>query len=136
LICGGIRVALQDEELQKMLYSVRWSAPIMVSLLPGADRQFDCVHDALDFLEHEWPGRHHQRARQALRAALAREISAEEARDAFISACIECGILSTQRLEIARSRRSKGGASGPIAAVGAFGVAGGVMGAESVSVAS
>lgn len=90
-----------------MLNSVRWLAPVMVSFLPRAERQFDCVHDALDYLEHEWPtpgGRHHTRARQLLRLALARQISAEEAREAFVAACIEANVLGTQHIEIIRRR--------------------------------
>lgn len=92
-----------------MLNSVRWFAPVMVSFLPGAERQFDCVHDALDYLEHEWPisgGRHREHAKRALRAALARQLSAEEAREAFVAACVEAGILGRGYMDVVRNRRT------------------------------
>lgn len=92
-----------------IMNSVRWSLPVMVSVVPGGERRFDCVHDALDYLTYEWPsprGRHRARAQQALRAALDRQISPEEAREAFVAACIEAGVLVTGRVHFGLGRRS------------------------------
>lgn len=108
-----------------MLNSVRWLAPVMVSFLPSAERQFDCVHDALDYLEHEWPspgGRHHRRARQLMRLALARQISAEEAREAFVAACIESGILGRGHIEAVARRQKKDAITQPSVPAAAFGL--------------
>ncbi|MCD2173141.1 DUF982 domain-containing protein [Rhizobium sp. C4] len=82
-----------------MLVSVRWTTPVMVTFGNGADRQFDCVHDALDCLQHEWPsprGKRHAKAVEVLGGALARLVPVEDARKAFVSACVESGILVPQ----------------------------------------
>ena len=82
-----------------LLVSVRWTVPVLVTFANGTVRQFDCVHDALDCLQHEWPsprGRRHQRAIEVLGAALARLVPVEEARKAFVSACVESQILVPQ----------------------------------------
>jgi hypothetical protein len=82
-----------------LLVSVRWTTPVLVTFANGAVRQFDCVHDALDCLQHEWPsprGRRHQKAIEVLGAALARLVPVEEARTAFVSACVESRILVPQ----------------------------------------
>lgn len=82
-----------------LLVSVRWTTPVLVTFANGAVRQFDCVHDALDCLQHEWPsprGKRHQKAVDVLGAALARLAPVEEARKAFVSACVESGILVQQ----------------------------------------
>ncbi|MET3612149.1 hypothetical protein ABID16_000454 [Rhizobium aquaticum] len=71
----------------------------MVTFANGAVRQFDCVHDALDCLQHEWPsprGKRHQKATEVLASALARLAPVDEARNAFVSACVEAGILVPQ----------------------------------------
>ncbi len=83
-----------------MLVSVRWATPVMAKFGNGAVRQFDCVHDALDCLQHEWPsprGKRHEKAVEVLSAALARLVPVEDARKAFVSACVECGILVPQQ---------------------------------------
>ncbi|HWU63663.1 MAG TPA: DUF982 domain-containing protein [Ensifer sp.] len=72
---------------------------MLVTFANGAVRQFDCVHDALDCLQHEWPsprGKRHEKAVEVLGAALARLAPVEEARKAFVSACVESGILVPQ----------------------------------------
>lgn len=82
-----------------MLVSVRWASPVVAKFGNGTVRQFDCVHDALDCLQHEWPsprGKRHEKAVEVLGAALARLLPVEEARAAFVSACVECGILLPQ----------------------------------------
>lgn len=82
-----------------LLVSVRWTTPVLVTFANGAVRQFDCVHDALDCLQHEWPsprGKRHQKAIEVLGAALARLTPVEDARKAFVSACVESGILVPQ----------------------------------------
>ncbi len=82
-----------------LLVSVRWTTPVLVTFANGAVRQFDCVHDALDCLQHEWPsprGRRHQKAMEVLASALARLAPVEEARNAFVAACAESGILVPQ----------------------------------------
>lgn len=82
-----------------LLVSVRWTTPVLVTFANRAVRQFDCVHDALDCLQHEWPsprGRRHQKAVEVLGAVLARLAPVEEARKAFVSACVESGILVPQ----------------------------------------
>lgn len=91
-----------------MLVSVRWRTPVMVSFANGAARQFDCVHDALDCLQHEWPsprGKRHQNAIDVLSAALARLVPVDDARKAFVSACVESGILVPQALQKGRKAR-------------------------------
>jgi hypothetical protein len=79
-----------------LLVSVRWMTPVMVQFGNGAVRKFDCVHDALDCLQHEWPsprGKEHARAVDRLCAALARLAPPDEARHAFVAACAESEIL-------------------------------------------
>lgn len=85
-----------------LLVSVRWTTPVLVTFANGAVRQFDCVHDALDCLQHEWPsprGKRHEKAIAVLGAALARLATLEEARTAFVSACVESGILVPQPVQ-------------------------------------
>lgn len=91
-----------------MLVSVRWMTPVMIKFGNGALRQFDCVHDALDYLEHEWPsppGKRHEKAVKVLGSALARLTPVDEARKAFVSACVECGILVPQAGATSRKAR-------------------------------
>lgn len=91
-----------------LLVSVRWTTPVLVTFANGAVRQFDCVHDALDCLQHEWPsprGRRHDKAVEVLGAALARLAPVEEARKAFVSACVEAGILAPQAARKERKAR-------------------------------
>lgn len=107
-----------------LLVSVRWTTPVLVTFANGAVRQFDCVHDALDCLQHEWPsprGKRHEKAVQVLGAALARLVPVQEARNAFVSACVEARILVPQpaakvgkvrKLRQALSRDRDMGASG------------------------
>ena len=80
-----------------LLVNVRWLTPVMVQFGNGAIRRFECVHDALDCLQHEWPsprGKAHARAIERLCAALARLGPIDEAREAFVAACEETGILA------------------------------------------
>ncbi|MCJ8518840.1 hypothetical protein ABID21_001730 [Pseudorhizobium tarimense] len=72
-----------------------WRAPVNVRLQCGLERTFLSVHDALDFLENEWPlrrGERYQRAVRKCRAALRRLVPDEVAREAFIAACFEAGM--------------------------------------------
>ena len=69
-----------------------WSKSVTVRLRNGLEHTFHSVDDAVDFLENEWPtrfGTHHRRALDLCRAAQRRMTSAEAAREAFISACLE-----------------------------------------------
>lgn len=74
---------------------IPWRAPVKVRLQCGLERTFLSVHDALDFLETEWPLRRGERYERAVRkcgAALRRMVPAEMAREAFIAACLEAGM--------------------------------------------
>jgi hypothetical protein len=76
--------------------SLRWAVPVLIQHGPRIERIFNCVHDALDYLENEWPtrkGEHYSRARISLRAALSRSMPIEVAREAFLAACIEASLL-------------------------------------------
>ena len=74
------------------IIEISWNKPVTACLQNGLQHTFRSVEDALDFLENEWPtksGTHHRRALDMCRAAHARLISREVARETFISACIE-----------------------------------------------
>lgn len=78
-----------------MLADVYFSTPLLVSFANGLTRTFHSVHEALDFLENEWPLRHGERYRRACekcRAALLRHTPVAIAREAFIAACLEAGM--------------------------------------------
>jgi len=89
------------------IIDIPWHQPITVKLQNGAERRFAGAYDALDFLENEWPlrhGSHYDSARSLCRAALDRVISSEAAREAFISSCLEAGLVCTvQPLPIPRA---------------------------------
>lgn len=69
--------------------------PVRVRMQCGLERTFLSVHDALDYLEHEWPlrrGDRYKRAVRKCRGALSRIEPLEVAREAFIAACLEAGM--------------------------------------------
>lgn len=73
-----------------------WSAPVAARLQCGACRVFTSVYEALDFLENEWPLRNGPKYRMAVglcRLALDRKTPASVAREAFIAACYEAGLM-------------------------------------------
>jgi hypothetical protein len=73
-----------------------WRHPVQVRLKSGLERSFVCIEDSLDCLEHNWPiknARHQKRAIDLCRAVLTRSASSEVAREAFVAACIEAGML-------------------------------------------
>jgi len=58
----------------------------------GLERRFDNPHEAVDFLEHEWPFKHGVKYDAALRAcyeAIERRTPPAVAREAFLAACLE-----------------------------------------------
>ncbi|MFN7093282.1 MAG: DUF982 domain-containing protein [Allorhizobium sp.] len=72
-----------------------WRVPVNVRLQCGLEKTFLSVHDALDFLENEWPlrrGERYERALRKCRGALRRFVPLEVAREAFIAACFEAGM--------------------------------------------
>jgi hypothetical protein len=72
-----------------------WEKPITVRLQNGLEHTFHSLEDSLDFLENEWPtkfGMHHRRALDLCRAAAARMVVTEAAREAFIAACLEANM--------------------------------------------
>ena len=74
---------------------VFWYQPLCVTFQNGAERLFMGVHDALDFLENEWPmrkGIHYQKAISQCEAALRRTVSGDVAREAFVAACVEAAL--------------------------------------------
>jgi hypothetical protein len=76
---------------------VLWTRPIMIRLQCGLERTFTGVHDALDFLENEWPLRHgqcYERAVKTCRGAFDGMIAPVIAREAFTSACLEAGMAT------------------------------------------
>jgi hypothetical protein len=78
-----------------MLPDVHFAAPLSVRFPNGLIRAFDGLHDAVDFLENEWPLRHGDRYAQACktcRAALNRAAPIAVAREAFVAACLEAGL--------------------------------------------
>jgi hypothetical protein len=77
---------------------IPWHQPITVKLQNGVERRFTGAYDALDFLENEWPvrrGWHYDNAIRLCRAALARSMSTEVAKEAFVSACLEAALAWT-----------------------------------------
>jgi hypothetical protein len=77
------------------LRDVIWTKSLRVRPKTGLERSFCSIHDALDYLDNEWPfreGKYHLRAVTACRGALHRIISAEVAREAFIAACLEASM--------------------------------------------
>lgn len=78
-----------------MQADVYFSVPLNVCLSNGLSRTFASVHDALDFLENEWPlrrGERYKRACEKCRAALLRQTPVAIAREAFVAACLEAGM--------------------------------------------
>jgi hypothetical protein len=78
-----------------MLAEIYFATPISVTFTNGTSRLFQGVHDALDFLENEWPlrsGDRYKRACERCRAALQLRTPATVAREAFVSACLEAGM--------------------------------------------
>lgn len=85
-----------------------WGKPVTVRLQNGQEHSFHSLEDSLDFLENEWPtrfGTHHRRALDLCRAAAARMVAAEAAREAFIAACLEANmplVLSVKRPDVSQ----------------------------------
>lgn len=72
-----------------------WPKPVTVRLQSGLERTFHSLEDSVEFMENEWPikfGVHHRRALDLCRAAAARMVSSEAAREAFMSACLEASM--------------------------------------------
>jgi hypothetical protein len=95
---------------------IPWAHPLKVRLQSGIERIFSTVHEALDFLENEWPlrrGQRYDRAVKACRGALNRATPAAVAREAFIAACLEAGMPSvmTVPLPFAKQARTAAAAS-------------------------
>lgn len=81
-----------------LINDVLWTRPMMIRLQCGLERTFVGVHDALDFLENEWPLRHGQRYERALETchgALDGGVAPVIAREAFTAACLEAGMATT-----------------------------------------
>ncbi|MBZ7927631.1 DUF982 domain-containing protein (plasmid) [Ensifer adhaerens] len=77
---------------------IPWTVPLSVRLQSGSERLFFSVHAALDFLENEWPtrsGRGYEGAVRSCRGALKRATPAAVAREAFVGACLEAGMVPT-----------------------------------------
>jgi hypothetical protein len=73
-----------------------WSRPVSVRIKSESERTFSSTYEALEFLEHELPvgtGRHHKHALTTCRRALNKETPCAIARQAFISACVEAGLI-------------------------------------------
>jgi hypothetical protein len=88
----------QEEEMH--IVETCWRQPISVRLHNGIEHTFHSVENTLDFLENEWPtrsGAHRRRATDLCRAALNRIGSAEAAREAVISACLEANMPLAMR---------------------------------------
>lgn len=74
---------------------VHFCVPVRVRIQFGLERSFMSVHDAVDYLENEWPlreGDRYKRAVRKCRGALSRIEPLEVAREAFIAACLEAGM--------------------------------------------
>lgn len=83
-----------------------WRKPVTVRLQNGLPHTFHSIEDSIDFLESEWPtryGTHHRRALDLCRAAVARMVPSETAREALISACLEAGMPLLFDMSRARS---------------------------------
>jgi hypothetical protein len=81
-----------------LLNDVLWTRPIMIRLQCGLERTFTGIHDALDFLENEWPlrrGQRYERAVKTCREALDGIIAPVIAREAFTAASLEAGMATT-----------------------------------------
>jgi hypothetical protein len=82
--------------LRSDLIETFWATPLQVKLQSGLSRTFRSVNDARWFLENEWPihhGAYYERALMYCRAAEQRQVSAEVAREAFLAACLEAGLV-------------------------------------------
>jgi hypothetical protein len=78
-----------------MLAEIYFTTPLYVRFFNGTARTFQGVHDALDFLENEWPlgnGERYKRACDKCRAALQFRTPAHVAREAFAAACLVAGM--------------------------------------------
>jgi hypothetical protein len=76
-------------------YRIHWSVPVRVRTEDGYKRSICGPGEALSFLEN-WPGKegpHYLKARRECAAAVQRRVSPEVARDIFIAASIEGGVL-------------------------------------------
>jgi hypothetical protein len=77
------------------MYDIPWSKPIRIEFPRRRVEVIEGPVSALALLDSEWPvrkGRHYEAARASCKAALARHVSAEAARDIFISASIEAAV--------------------------------------------
>ncbi len=77
------------------IIDIPWQQPVSVQLQNGSTRLFRGAYDALDFLENEWPirkGHHYGNTISLCRSALARTVSTEVAREAFLASCLEAGL--------------------------------------------
>jgi hypothetical protein len=80
----------------KELLDIHWSAPVLADLPNGTTRIFYTLDDAHEFLERHWPAGPSEDFALALilcRSAIMRLLSPEAAREAFIAACIQAGLL-------------------------------------------
>jgi hypothetical protein len=76
---------------------VSWTRPVTVRLQCGLERSFVGVHDALDFLENEWPLRHgerYDRAVKTCRGAMNGATPLIISREAFVAACLEADMAA------------------------------------------
>ncbi|WP_244564781.1 DUF982 domain-containing protein [Rhizobium sullae] len=76
---------------------IYWSAPVNVRVGNGFSEAIFGPETALDYLEHRWPtrnGPHYFDALRICRAAVDRREPPDFARDAFIAAGIEAGMLA------------------------------------------
>jgi len=68
------------------------SAALEVPMQNGLERRFASPHDAVDFLENEWPIKY-ERVIKSCHGAINRQIPLAVSREAFVAACVEAELL-------------------------------------------
>lgn len=84
-------------KLAELAQAVEWTHPVSVTLEPNHEKYVRSATEAMSALSAAWPvqnGAHQIKAMRLCMLALQRQASQEVAREAFISAALEAGILS------------------------------------------
>lgn len=79
-----------------LIFDIKWIAPIRISLLDDDETIVEGPVQALALLRDDWPapgGKHHRTAVQECNAACQALGRSEKAREAFMAAALEAGVL-------------------------------------------
>ncbi|MCD2178142.1 DUF982 domain-containing protein [Rhizobium sp. C1] len=92
-----------------LTFDLKWIAPIRVGVLDDDATVVEGPMQALSLLHDDWPapgGKHHQTAIQECKLACHELGRSEKAREAFMAAALEAGILIFGRAPARKQRSS------------------------------